>query len=40
MAFSLVIELVNMRVRKKREQPIQLHGVAEEAVEDGLLKKL
>ncbi len=40
MAFSLVIELINMRMRKKREKPIQLHGLGEEAVEDGLMKKL
>ncbi|HOY16390.1 MAG TPA: TerC family protein [Haliscomenobacter sp.] len=40
MAFSLVIELINMRARKKKKQPIQLHGLGEEAVEDGLMKKL
>lgn len=40
MAFSLVIELVNMRMRKKREKPVQLHGVSEEAVGDGLMEKL
>ena len=40
MAFSLVIELINMRMRKKREKPVQLHGVSEEAVGDGLMEKL
>ena len=40
MAFAMVIEMINMRMRKKREKPIQLHGLGEEAVEDGLMKKL
>jgi predicted tellurium resistance membrane protein TerC len=40
MAFSLVIELINMRLRKNRQQPIQLHGLGEEAVKDGLLDKI
>jgi len=26
MAFSLLVELVNMRLRKRRAQPVQLHG--------------
>ena len=26
MAFSLLVELINMRLRKKRAQPVQLHG--------------
>ena len=37
-AFSLVVEFLNMRLRKNYK-PVQLHGVKEEAVSDGLLKK-
>ncbi|MFN0016261.1 MAG: TerC family protein [Saprospiraceae bacterium] len=34
--FSLFVEMLNIRMRKKRD-PIQLHGYAETAVEQGLL---
>ena len=36
-AFSLFIEFLNMKLRKKQE-PVQLHGAGEEAIKDGLLK--
>lgn len=37
--FSLFVEFLNMRLRrKKRSQPVQLHGVKEEAVKEGLLE--
>ena len=36
-AFSLLVEFLNMRLRK-RQAPIQLHGVKEEAVKEGLLE--
>lgn len=39
MAFSLVIELVNMRMRKKRGQPVQLYGRGEKAAKDRLKNK-
>jgi predicted tellurium resistance membrane protein TerC len=35
-AFSLFVEFLNMRLRKHKE-PIQLHGYAEEAQEEGVL---
>ena len=37
-AFSLFVEVLNMRLRK-HPAPVQLHGVQEEAVEDGILEK-
>lgn len=37
-AFSLFVEFLNMRLRKKRK-PVQLHGVKREAVKEGILKK-
>ena len=38
-AFSLFVEFLNMRLRRKRPQgPVQLHGVQEEAAAEGLLK--
>lgn len=37
-AFSLFVELLNMRLRK-RPDPVQLHGAQEDAVAEGLLKK-
>ena len=37
-AFSLFVEVLNMRLRKHPE-PVQLHGAPEEAVAEGLLKK-
>ena len=36
-AFSLLVEALNIRLRKKQD-PLQLHGYAEEAVAEGLLK--
>jgi predicted tellurium resistance membrane protein TerC len=38
-AFSLFVEFLNMRLRKKPQKPVQLHGYQEEAVEEGILKK-
>ena len=39
-AFSLFVEFLNMRLRrKKRDTPVQLHGVQREAVREGLLKE-
>jgi predicted tellurium resistance membrane protein TerC len=35
-AFSLGVEALNMRLRKKQD-PVQLHGYQEEAVKDGIL---
>lgn len=35
-AFSLGVEFLNMRLRK-RQQPVQLHGVTEEAAKEGAL---
>lgn len=37
-AFSLLVEFLNMRLRR-RQKPIQLHGYQEEAVREGLLDK-
>jgi predicted tellurium resistance membrane protein TerC len=37
-AFSLVVEFLNMRLRRKY-QPVQLHGYQEEAVREGLLQE-
>jgi predicted tellurium resistance membrane protein TerC len=36
-AFSLLVEFLNMRLRKN-VKPVQLHGVEEQAVKEGLLK--
>ncbi len=36
-AFSLFVEFLNLRLRKKQE-PIQLHGVGEEALHEGIIK--
>ena len=36
-AFSLFVEFLNMRLRKNKAKPIQLHGVKEEAVKEGVL---
>ena len=35
-AFSLLVEFLNMRLRKKHS-PVQLHGATEEAEAEGLL---
>lgn len=37
-AFSLFVEVLNMRLRK-RPEPVQLHGPSEEALAEGLLDK-
>jgi len=37
-AFSLFVEALNMRLRKKAE-PIQLHGYQEEAIKEGVIEK-
>lgn len=36
-AFSLFVEFLNIRLRKK-QVPLQLHGIQEEAVKEGVLK--
>jgi predicted tellurium resistance membrane protein TerC len=36
-AFSLLVEFLNMRLRKNRKAPIQLHGYQEEAKKKGVL---
>jgi predicted tellurium resistance membrane protein TerC len=38
-AFSLFVEFLNMRLRKKKDNPVQLHGAAEDAIEQGLMEK-
>lgn len=38
-AFSLFVEFLNIRMRKRRT-PIQLHGAGSEAVKEGLMKKV
>jgi len=35
-AFSLFVEFLNMRIRKKKDT-LQLHGIMEEAKNEGLL---
>ena len=35
-SFSLLVEFLNMRLRKK-QKPIQLHGIKEEAIEEGVM---
>ena len=38
--FSLFVEFLNMRLRaNRRKQPVQLHGIAEDAVKEGILEK-
>lgn len=36
-AFSLFVEFLNMRLRRKKDTPVQLHGVKREAVREGML---
>ena len=36
-AFSLFVEALNMRLRKK-EDPVQLRGYQEEAIQEGVMK--
>lgn len=37
-AFSLTVEFLNMRLRKRMTKPVQLHGFQEEAVKEGILE--
>lgn len=37
-AFALLVEFLNMRIRPKKD-PIQLHGAVKEAIEEGVMKK-
>jgi predicted tellurium resistance membrane protein TerC len=37
-AFSLLVEFLNMRLRKK-SKPVVLHGIGEEAVDEGILSE-
>lgn len=37
--FSLLVEFLNLRLRKKERKPVQLHGYQETAVEEGILDK-
>jgi predicted tellurium resistance membrane protein TerC len=37
-AFALMVEFLNMRMRKSRE-PVQLHGIQEDAVNEGIYSK-
>ncbi len=36
-AFSLLVEFLNLRLRRKVTEPIQLHGIKEEAKKEGIL---
>ncbi len=36
-AFSLMVEFLNMALRRKSKSPVQLHGISEEAKEEGIL---
>ena len=36
-AFSLFVEFLNLRLRKK-QHPVQLHGIGEQAVEEGIIE--
>jgi predicted tellurium resistance membrane protein TerC len=38
-AFSLFVEFLNIRTRQ-RKKPIQLHGIRQEAVEEGMIEKM
>ncbi|MEL7423587.1 MAG: TerC family protein, partial [Bacteroidota bacterium] len=37
-AFSLLVEFLNMRLRKNVGGTVQLHGIEEEAVKEGILE--
>lgn len=37
-AFSLFVEFLNMRLRRKNRKPIQLHDIKEEAVREGVIE--
>ena len=36
--FSLFVEFLNMKLRKNKA-PVQLHGIQEEAIDQGILEK-
>ncbi len=36
-AFSLGVEFLNMRLRKSKSKPVQLHGIEEEAKKEGII---
>ncbi|HMQ47174.1 MAG TPA: TerC family protein [Saprospiraceae bacterium] len=38
-AFSLFVEFLNMRLRKRIKEPVQLHGYSQEAVKEGILER-
>ena len=38
-AFSLFVEFLNLRLRKRVQKPVQLHGVQKEAKIEGILKE-
>lgn len=38
-AFSLGVEFLNMRLRKKDDKPVELHGYSEQAKREGLLEE-
>lgn len=38
-AFSLLVEFLNMRLRKKAKNPVELHSITEEAKDRGLLSE-
>ena len=38
-AFSLFVEFLNLRLRRKVTKPVQLHGVQEEAKKEGILNE-
>lgn len=37
--FSLLVEFLNMRLRRKQNKPVQLHGIQEDAVREGILEE-
>ncbi len=38
-AFSLLVEFLNMKLRKGKKAPVQLHGAQEQAMAEGLVKE-
>ena len=38
-AFSLLVEFLNMKLRKGKKAPVQLHGAQERAMAEGLVKE-
>jgi predicted tellurium resistance membrane protein TerC len=38
-SFSLFVEFLNMRLRKRIVDPVQLHGASEDAIEQGIMEK-